>query len=427
MHRRLNSLVLLALCLGLGALVVTSNAQAGRAHAGAAKLPYALPSMGTPPPFSIFGLDHGTFDENFSDYNPKEFVYDHKLGGRWTHFNGNAIHWNNGKPDWSSVDLGIKLARQHGLAVMLSLGGDPNACSIKPTPSPIYNCPPTTPSDLAAYKGFLEQEVLRYRNVVTYYESWIEPNHTGKWAPYPNPAQYAAVLETQYSVFQAVNKQYGLHLKLVFGGPNGFSNAPGASGGMGVFPWTDGVLTALKGQRPFDAVGLHPFRFPPAAPSVLQFVNVKGIRVPAGAGGPFPNQNCNSTAARKGIWCQMNWRDEISAYEQLFTDHGYGQPDLWLTEFGWPGVVRVPANPVPMASYYPRYKAQKTALTDAYRVILSLRFVKAASWFNERDYVPGVPTTDPPFYAHMGLLTDTFGLKPAAYAFEHLSHQYAGR
>jgi hypothetical protein len=427
---RLRQLLLACFCVVLPLALVSSSGATVRKSGGhnpnATNQSYIFPSMGTPPPFTLFGLDHGTFDNNSGHY-PKEFAMDHKLGGRWTHFNGNAIHWKNGKPNWGSLDYGIKLAREHGLAVMLSLGGEPHACSLHPTPSPIYNCPPTTTKDLNAYRSFVRQEVLRYRNVVSYYESWIEPNHTGKWPKYPNPGQYARVLETQYSVFQAVNKQYGLHLKLVFAGPNGFSNAPKAPGGMAVLPWTDQVLKALKGQRPFDAVGLHPFRFPPVAPSVKQFVNVLGIPFAAGSEGPFPSLDCGTTAARKGIWCQMNWRQELSAYEQEFTNHGYGQPDLWLTEFGSPGVAKVPAHPDPDAAYYPRYSAQKRALIEAYKVILSLPFIKAASWFNERDYTPGVPTTDPPFYAHMGLLTYKFGFKPAAYAFRHLAHEYRSR
>src|SRR6201987_620874 len=109
----------------------------------------------------------------------------------------------------------------------------------------------------------------------------------------------------------------------------------------------------------------------------------------------------------------MNWKNELSAYEQEFTNHGYGQPDLWLTEFGWPGVSKVPKHPDPSADYYPLYKAQKRDLMAAYKVILRLPFIKAASWFNERDYVPGVATPDPPFYAHMGLLEYKFGEKPA--------------
>ncbi|HZU60352.1 MAG TPA: hypothetical protein VE983_05270 [Solirubrobacteraceae bacterium] len=178
------------LCLLLLPLTIVSVSGATVRRSGgspnATNQSYVLPSMGTQPPFTLFGLDHGTFDNNPSHY-PKEFAMDHKLGGRWTHFNGNAIHWNNGKPDWGSLDYGVKLAREHGLAVMLSLGGEPHACSIHPTPSPIYNCPPTTGADLEAYKSFVRQELLRYRNVVTYYESWIEPNHTGKWPPLQTP------------------------------------------------------------------------------------------------------------------------------------------------------------------------------------------------------------------------------------------------
>ncbi len=416
-------------CLLLPLIIVSASGATVRRGGGSPKATnqsYTFPSMGPQPPFSLFGLDHGTFDNNPADY-PREFAMDHKVGGRWTHFNGNAIHWLNGKPDWGSLDYGVKLARENGLAVMLSLGGDPNACSIQPTPSPIYDCPPTTPADLAAYESFVREELLRYRNVVTYYESWVEPNHTGKWPPYPDPAQYATLLEAEYSVFQSVNQEYGLHLKLVFAGPNGFSNEPGAAGGMAVLPWTYQVLGALGSQRPFDAVGLHPFRFPPLAPWVKQFVNVQGIPNAPGSSGPFPQDDCGSTAARKGIFCQMNWSDEISSYEQLFVDHYGFEPDLWLTEFGWPGVAQVPSNPLPQASYYPLYKEQTVALTEAYKVILSLPFVKAASWFNERDYVPGVPTTDPPFYADMGLLKDNFGYKPAAFAFEHLSQEYPTR
>src|SRR5579884_1469731 len=218
---RRRQMLLACLCLILPLAVVAPSAATVRRSGGgdpyATNQSYILPSLGPQPAFNLFGLDHGTYDNNPADY-PKEFAMDHRLGGRWTHFNGNAIHWNGGTPDWGSLDYGVKLAREHGLAVMLSLGGDPHACSIQPAPSPIYNCPPTTPADLAAYKSFVRQEVLRYRNVVTYYESWVEPNHTGKWPPYPNPTQYAALLETEYSVFQAVNQEYGLHLKLVFAG-----------------------------------------------------------------------------------------------------------------------------------------------------------------------------------------------------------------
>jgi hypothetical protein len=90
-------------------------------------------------------------------------------------------------------------------------------------------------------------------------------------------------------------------------------------------------------------------------------------------------------------------------------------------------VSKVPPNPQPSAAYYPSLGAQKRDLKAAYKVILSLPFIKAASWFNERDYVAGVATTDPPFYAHMGLLNSNFSLKPAGRVWSHLAHTHKNR
>jgi hypothetical protein len=100
---------------------------------------------------------------------------------------------------------------------------------------------------------------------------------------------------------------------------------------------------------------------------------------------------------------------------------------MWLTEFGWPGVGQVPSNAVPAANYYPLYKVQKRDLRAAYQVVLHLPFIQAAFWFNIRDYTPGVPTPDPPFFAHFGLLTDHAKFKPAAYAFQALARANPGR
>jgi hypothetical protein len=49
-------------------------------------------------------------------------------------------------------------------------------------------------------------------------------------------------------------------------------------------------------------------------------------------------------------------------------------------------------------------------------------FVKAAFWFDLRDYQPGFPSSDPPYFYHYGLLNYDFSLKPAAGAFKTLAH-----
>jgi hypothetical protein len=95
--------------------------------------------------------------------------------------------------------------------------------------------------------------LLRYRNVVDYWESWLEPNHKSFWPSGPNPQQYANLLRAEYQVFQSVNRQYGLHLKLLFGGPSDFSIIPGSPGGM---------ARAGSTPSPCTPTGFH--RRPPA-------------------------------------------------------------------------------------------------------------------------------------------------------------------
>ncbi len=117
----------------------------------------------------------------------------------------------------------------------------------------------------------------------------------------------------------------------------------------------------------------------------------------------------------------MTWPEELSAYEQEFANHGYGQVALWLSEFGWPG------NPRRTDSYHPDFAQQAADLQQAYTDILRLSFVQATFWFNLRDYQPGLSNPDPEFFAHYGLLRNNFAAKPAAAAFKRLAAAHRGR
>jgi hypothetical protein len=196
---------------------------------------------------------------------------------------------------------------------------------------------------------------------------------------------------------------------------------------MAVLPFVHQVLDALGGARVFDAIGLHAYRFPqsnsgPATedwgPSAVEYDYVGGIRNAAGSAGPYPSAGCGRVFSG---YCQMDWRGELSAVEQEFANHGYGQMPLWVTEFGWPG------NANPTTALYPSYPTQAANLSDAYSVIMSLPFIQAAFWFNSRDYQPGIVSPDPPFFYHYGLLDYGFGQKPAGAAFKSLAAANPGR
>jgi hypothetical protein len=386
-----------------------------------------LPAIGTLPDPSIFGVNTLGYDSN-SAYYRRNLPTARSIGARWVHFSGASVHfYRNGQPNWGTLDPQVEQSRRLGLGVLISLGGTPRACSIASARHYPQACPPTTGRDLRAYQTFLRSELWRYHNDVQYWESWLEPNGPGQWAGAANPQQYANLLVTEYGVFQSFNAKYHTDLKLLFGGPISFSTAPGTPGAIAVLPFVNDVLSDLHGAPAFDAIGLHAYRFPhsntgPAdenwGPTAVDYDYVGGIPNAPGAGGPFPAEGCVQVFSG---YCQMTWAGELSAYEQEFANHGYGQMPLWLTEFGWPGTAS------PTTALYPAFDTQATYLSEAYADLLRLPFVHAAFWFNLRDYQPGFVSPDPAFFYNFGLLQYSFTPKPSAMAFEHLAAANPGR
>jgi hypothetical protein len=391
----------------LAALVASLVGVAG-AHARAR--PGPLPYMGPQPAPSLFGIDTSLYDSNHG-YFVRDVPTARRMGSRWDRLTVGPL---TGTGDFSPLDWEVEQARRYGLGVILSLGGIARACSLHPLPSNVHACPPTTASALRTYQQYVRRVVLRYRNVVSYYESWVEPNHRTSWLPGPSAAAYAALLKAEYAVFQSVNARYHTHLKLLFGSMIGFSITPRTRGWIAVLPFTHRVLDGLAGLRPFDAVALHAYRFPPATngPSDRACDYVGGLPIALGAS----TYNCPSPD-----WRLLTWPEELSAYEQLFSAHGYGQPPLWLTEFGWPG------NAQAGDSYYPSDAVQAKYVEQAYADLLKLPFVQGALWFNLRDYQPALVTPDPGFFYHYGLLGYGFALKPAATVFKTLAAANPGR
>jgi hypothetical protein len=338
----------------------------------------AAPAAARTPGPSLFGLNTGTFDPNYSRYL-RDLPAARALGARWVHFTGSLVKVRGGRPDFAILDSQVAAARRLGLGVLISLGGSPQACSIRPRPD-LSSCPPRGARDLRAYAGYVGTIVRRYRGRVRYYESWLEPNHESFWPTGPNAAEYAALARVQYPALHAADPR----AQLILAGTGGTD-----------LPFLDAVLSALGGRRAFDLAGAHPYRFPPVAPA-----EPKDTALPGGESG------------------SLDWRGELLATEGLFAAHGYGRPGMWLTEFGWPGSRRA------SGAYHLDFAQQAADLQAAYALLRTdpaLRFVQAAFWFNLRDYAPGYQNPDPEFFGHYGLLENAFARKPAASAFRRLA------
>jgi hypothetical protein len=378
----------LAAILVLGALPASCAAGA-RPATGPALAPLRADQQPAP---SLFGINTGTFDSSEARL-ARDLPTARALGARWVHFTGDSIKYSGSQVSFALMDREVNSARSLGLGVAISLGGIRGACSTTPAPSDPTDCPPTSAHDLAVYAAYLRALLRHFAGRVVYYESWVEPNHTSMWPGGPNAAQYATLLATEYAVFRATEPQD----ELMFAGVADFGIEDGSPNGIAVLPFTDAVLADLHGRRAFDLVALHAYRFPPTL---------------------SPDDPGWTHYAISPVWRQDTWTAQLEAYEQEFSSHGYGTPSVWLTEFGWPGNVQASGD------YYPSLQAQATDLAEAYRALESpqLSFVKAAFWFNQRDYQPGDANPDPGFFAHYGLLFDNFAAKPAAAEFTHFAH-----
>lgn len=364
-------MVLVVGCCALAALLVAAGASGARHH----HRPGAQPAP------SLFGINTGTYDNNYARF-VRDMPTAKRIGARWIHLTGANIKFPHGRLSFAQMDSQVNRARQMGLGVLMSLGGIRGACSVRPAPSDVTTCPPTSSRDLHAYGSYLRRLLRHFRGRVDHYESWVEPNHASFWPPKPDPAAYARLLEAEYRVFRAVNP----HDKLIFAGLGGTA-----------FPYLDQALSALHGRRAFDLVGDHPYRFAPKYPDALTYAS-------------FPDGHAR----------RLDWVGELDTYEQEFTDHGYGRPPMWLTEFGWPGTSSGPND-----GYHPTEQAQADALRRAYQLLLGdprVSFVQAAFWFNLRDYAPRLANPDPEFFGHYGLLHNTFSPKPAAALFTYFAH-----
>jgi hypothetical protein len=347
--------------------------------------PLRSPVDAAQPAPSLFGLNTGTYDHDSAGLGLDTPVAA-AMGAQWVHFTAGSLTFSGEAVGFGGLDNAVAQARAYHLGVLVSLGGVPAACSLNPRPAPITSCSPTTAADLRAYSTFLQALMLNLRGRVEYFENWVEPNHASMWAPAPDAAAYARLLVSEYQTVRAVDSRYGLDDRLLFAGIGGSD-----------LGYLGAVLDALGGQPAFDLVGDAPYRFPPTPPATANYA----LSFP---GGGHP---------------ALTWAQELTDYENEFTSHGYGQPAMWLTEFGWPGVPAASADGCKDADE--SLSEQEQDAQSAFAVMKAVGFVEAAFWENERDYERGDINRDPSCFRFYGLLDTDFQPKPPGEAFEELA------
>lgn len=110
------------------------------------------------------------------------------------------IEWRKGKYDWSSVDVEVRRAREHGMRPVAVYMGSARYASARANPPDLSICPPRP----RLLQKFMKKVAQRYRGQVDVFEIWNEPDHPDFWVGPPDPAEYAEVLAAAYKGVKAV-------------------------------------------------------------------------------------------------------------------------------------------------------------------------------------------------------------------------------
>ncbi|KQY09841.1 hypothetical protein ASD37_05585 [Mycobacterium sp. Root135] len=206
---------------------------------------------------------------------------------RWmrVHVDWHAVERVKGEYDWGYVDHWIDGARARGMRVLGLITNTPDWAK---APGTALYAPPIDPDDYATFAAAVAK---RYRDRVTDWELWNEPN-LPRFLGFAESraAVYVGLLKAAYPAIKAVQPNStvisaGLSPAVGVDGPANFLN--------------DMYVNGAKGY--FDAVAMHPYVFP------------------TGLAADPDNA----------------WSDLARAHD-VMTLNGDGDKKVWMTEFGAP-------------------------------------------------------------------------------------------
>lgn len=177
-----------------------------------------------------------------------------ELGVTWVRWDvdWSAIQPNNDKEyDWTGTDRVSASARRYGIR---SLG----IITYAPDWAEDGSCPATEkcpPEDAATFARFARAAAERYRDSVSAWEIWNEPNHKDYWYPAPDAGDYTRILSAAYGEIKAADP-----------------DAIVVSAGLTDMDTEDGVSISPEdyvnymyeagAKDHFDVLALHPYTYP---------------------------------------------------------------------------------------------------------------------------------------------------------------------
>ena len=273
-----------------------------------------------------------TLDDPVEVDGQAKLMEDAYVGYAREEFDWNRIEPRAGYFDWAKFDQAVELALARGVRIVGKLVYTAAWASSAPSGTlagDVGYYPPVSNDSFAEYARAV---VERYKDRISVWEVWNEPNTSAHWKPTPNPIAYGNLLVAAYAAIKAEDPT-----STVLGGSlAGFSD-----------DFMNGVLAAGGGNS-YDGLAIHTYV------------------------GGAPEASISSL-----------WIDGANAFLQR---HGAGDRKVWVTEMGWSTCGGGCANSVSEAN-------QAAYLERAY-LDASARGVRGMFWFSLIEFGNSASTLD---------------------------------
>ena len=159
---------------------------------------------------SPWGIQVGSLEKDHVDKAAQ-------IGIKWTRLqlSWDQVEKSKGVYNWGASDTAFEMALQRGITPFISLcGSNKLYCKEAETDArqkELYGISPIPPTAdslaMKAWLTFIKKAIERYKEKISYWEIWNEPNHPHYWGAAPSGAEYGKLVSATSDVIKSVDSK----------------------------------------------------------------------------------------------------------------------------------------------------------------------------------------------------------------------------